>query len=157
MIDEGTTGMVIYTDGGCLGNPGPGGWAFVAELDGARHERAGFVAETTNNRMELTAVLEALRFAAQSDDRAQRSSPVDLFTDSRYVQQGITAWLPRWLANGWRTANKKPVKNRDLWTQLNQARADLERLEMHWVAGHAGVGLNERCHELVQEALARRR
>ena len=138
-----TPPVVIYTDGACSGNPGPGGWGVVL-LYGA-HERDlwGGEAPTTNNRMELTAAIKAL-------EALTRPCRVELHTDSQYVRQGITEWLPGWKARGWRTADKKPVKNDDLWRTLDAARARHE-VSWRWVKGHAGHPLNERA-----DALARR-
>jgi ribonuclease HI len=138
-------GVEIWTDGACRGNPGPGGWAAVLVAGG--HERAISGAElaTTNNRMELMAVIEALA-ALKRRVRAR------VYTDSQYVQLGITEWLPGWKARGWRTAAKKPVKNQDLWERLDALAAGHE-IEWHWVKGHAGVPLNERCDALANAAI----
>jgi len=135
----------IYTDGACRGNPGPGGWG--ALLISGRHERelSGAEAATTNNRMELLAVIEALR-ALKGRVRAR------LFTDSQYVQLGITTWLIEWKKRGWRTAARKPVKNQDLWEQLDALAAGHE-IEWHWVKGHAGNPGNERCDQLANAAI----
>ena len=135
----------IYTDGACRGNPGPGGWG--ALLISGRHERelSGAEAATTNNRMELLAVIEALR-ALNRPVRAR------LFTDSQYVQLGITTWLNDWKKRGWRTAARKPVKNQDLWEQLEALAAGHE-IEWHWVKGHAGNPGNERCDQLANAAI----
>jgi ribonuclease HI len=141
----------IWTDGGCLGNPGPGGWAFVARSAGGTVERAGFERETTNNRMELTAVREALASLAGS---AGAASQVVLTTDSQYVQKGITQWIHGWVRNGWKTSGKAPVKNKDLWEALYELSRGLT-VEWKWVMGHAGNQMNERCHSLVEGAIAR--
>jgi ribonuclease HI len=139
-----TTGtrVEIYTDGACSGNPGPGGWGVLLRFNGSEKELYGGEAETTNNRMELTAAIEAL-------EALKRPCPVDLYTDSSYVKDGITQWIRKWRANGWRTANKKPVKNAELWQQLETA---LERHDVtwHWVKGHAGHPENERADELAR-------
>lgn len=141
----------IYTDGGSHGNPGPGGWAFVSRIDGELHEGRGGQEDTTNNRMELQAVIEALRFAKRQGhcDRG----PVHIYTDSQYVQRGMTEWMKRWVANGWQTANKKPVRNKELWMELRGLASECE-VQWHWVRGHAGSELNERSDALVQEAIA---
>ncbi|MCE7001768.1 ribonuclease HI [Kibdelosporangium philippinense] len=131
----------IYTDGACSGNPGPGGWG--ALLRYGRHERelyGGEATPTTNNRMELTAPIKAL-------ETLTRPSVVHLYTDSSYVRNGITQWLPRWKSNGWQTSAKQPVKNADLWQQL-EAAAKQHDVEWHWVKGHAGHPDNERADRL---------
>jgi len=137
--------VVIYTDGACRGNPGPGGWAAV--LSSGEHERAlsGAEPETTNNRMELRAVIEAL-------SALKRRVAVQLYTDSEYVRRGITEWLPNWKARRWRTAAGKPVKNQDLWEALDALAAGHD-IEWHWVPGHAGVPGNERVDELANAAI----
>lgn len=134
----------IHTDGACLGNPGPGGWGVVLEYGGHRRELSGAEAETTNNRMELTAAIAAL-------NALRRACQVVLYTDSRYVMQGMTEWLPRWQRRGWRTAAGKAVENRDLWERLVAA-AEPHRVEWKWVRGHAGVPGNERADELARTA-----
>ena len=136
--------VVIHTDGACLGNPGPGGWGAV--LASGRHlrELSGGETDTTNNRMELMAAimaLEALRNACE----------VELHTDSRYVQQGISEWLPNWKRRGWRTASGSAVKNADLWQRLQQA-ASRHRIDWRWVKGHAGDPGNERADTLASDA-----
>ncbi len=134
----------LFTDGACLGNPGPGGWA--ALLRSGRHERqmSGGEPQTTNNRMELMAAISALEVL-------KRPCSVSLTTDSQYVKRGVEEWLSRWRANGWRTADRKPVKNRDLWERLDSA---LERHDVrwHWVKGHNGHVENERVDELARAA-----
>ena len=139
----------IYTDGACLGNPGPGGWAALLVDDGSRHEISGYEPATTNNRMELRAAVEALR-------ALEEPSQVDLHTDSQYLRNGMSEWLARWKRNGWRTADRKPVKNVDLWQELDglAARHDVR---WHWVRGHAGHPENERCDALANEAIRRAR
>ncbi|HWP66369.1 MAG TPA: ribonuclease HI [Candidatus Limnocylindria bacterium] len=136
----------IYTDGACLGNPGPGGWAAVI-LGPERREITGFDPATTNNRMELTAALEGLR-------AVPAGAEVDLHTDSQYVRNGMQEWLARWKRNGWRTADRKPVKNEDLWRALDEA-ASAHRVHWHWVRGHDGDPENERCDALANEAIRR--
>ena len=135
----------IYTDGACRGNPGPGGWAALLQKGEHEREISGAEALTTNNRMELTAVIRALETLKQ---------PVvaRLYTDSQYVRRGITEWLVAWKARGWRTADRKPVKNQDLWEQLEAASAR-HRIEWRWVPGHAGVPGNERVDRLANEAI----
>jgi ribonuclease HI len=135
----------IYTDGACRGNPGPGGWAAVLSADGREKEISGAQRLTTNNRMELQAVIEALQ-------ALKRPLQVRLYTDSQYVRRGILEWLAQWKARGWKTADRKPVKNQDLWQQLEQAAAR-HRIEWHWVPGHAGVPGNERCDALANAAI----
>ena len=135
----------IYTDGACRGNPGPGGWAATLSLGEHFRELSGAEAATTNNRMELTAVIEAL-------SALKRESRVRVFTDSEYVRRGITEWLKVWKARDWRTADKKPVKNRDLWEQLD-AIAARHDIEWRWVKGHSGVPGNERVDALANAAI----
>lgn len=146
--------LIIYTDGGCSGNPGPGGWAFVL-LDGdSRRERSGGENYTTNNKMELTAVIEGLRTAR--DEFSATTRRVDLYTDSQYVKNGITGWIYNWEKNGWITSAKKPVKNREYWQELKSVSSGLD-LRWHWVKGHAGNELNERCDQMVQEEISRQK
>ncbi|MDZ4790596.1 MAG: ribonuclease HI [Hyphomicrobiales bacterium] len=138
--------VVIYTDGGCSGNPGPGGWGAILLSGEHRKELSGGEPETTNNRMELTAAIEAL-------NALKRSSNVELHTDSQYVRQGITEWIGGWKSNGWKTAQKKQVKNADLWQALDIARARHD-VSWKWVKGHAGDINNERADELATAAIA---
>ena len=135
----------IYTDGACRGNPGPGGWAALLSAGGREKEISGAQIQTTNNRMELQAVIAALQ-------ALKRPVDVRLYTDSQYVRRGILEWLPQWKARGWRTADKKPVKNLDLW-QLLETAAARHRIEWHWVPGHAGIPGNERCDALANAAI----
>ncbi len=135
----------IYTDGACRGNPGPGGWAATLSLGEHFRELSGAEAATTNNRMELTAVIEAL-------SALKRESRVRVFTDSEYVRRGITEWLKAWKARDWRTADKKPVKNRDLWERLDAVAARHD-IEWRWVKGHSGVPGNERVDALANAAI----
>jgi ribonuclease HI len=135
----------IYTDGACRGNPGPGGWAALLLKGGVERELSGAVAATTNNRMELQAVIEAL----QALKRAVRAR---VYTDSQYVRLGITEWLGAWKARGWKTSARKPVKNQDLWMQLDALVAN-HQLEWHWVKGHSGVPGNERADALANSAI----
>jgi ribonuclease HI len=135
----------IYTDGACRGNPGPGGWAALLQMGEHEKELSGAEALTTNNRMELMAVIRAL-------EALKRPVQVRLYTDSQYVRRGITEWLRAWKARGWRTADRKPVKNQDLWQLLEEASAP-HQIEWHWVPGHAGVPGNERVDRLANEAI----
>jgi ribonuclease HI len=137
--------VVMYTDGACRGNPGPGGWGVVLRFQGNRKTLQGYAAETTNNRMELTAVIEGLK-------ALKRSCRVELFTDSKYVMQGLTEWLARWKSNGWKTAAKKPVKNVDLWQQL-EAEVAQHEIDWNWVKGHAGIADNELADQLANAAI----
>jgi ribonuclease HI len=136
----------IYTDGACRGNPGPGGWAAFLSCDGREKDISGAEAHTTNNRMELLAVIRALEALKKPGTK------VKVFTDSQYVRKGITEWLAAWKARGWKTAAKKPVMNQDLWEQLDAAAAPHE-IEWHWVPGHAGVPGNERVDRLANQAI----
>ncbi len=139
------TKVVVHTDGACSGNPGPGGWGAILEWGGHRKELNGGEAETTNNRMELTAAIAAL-------EALKRPMRVELHTDSNYVKDGITKWIFGWQKNGWKTADKKPVKNADLWQRLIAARSRHE-IDWRWVKGHAGHADNERADELAREGM----
>ncbi len=139
------TPVLIYTDGACSGNPGPGGWGAVLISGGHERELSGGEARTTNNRMEIMAAIAAL-------EALKRPCTVDLHTDSQYLRQGITEWIAGWKARGWRTADKKPVKNEDLWKRLDLARARHD-VRWHWVKGHAGHPLNERADGLARAAI----
>ena len=132
----------IYTDGACRGNPGPGGWAATLEYNGRLRELSGAEAQTTNNRMELIAVIRAL-------EALSRPVRACVHTDSQYVRQGITEWMKAWKARDWRTADRKPVKNRDLWEQLD-ALTRTHAISYHWVKGHRGNPRNERCDTLAR-------
>jgi ribonuclease HI len=136
----------IYTDGACSGNPGPGGWGAILRFKGIERELKGGEAQTTNNRMEMMAVLSAL-------NALTRPCAIDLYTDSEYVKKGMTEWLRGWKARGWKTADKKPVKNEDLWKALDEAAAR-HRVSWHWVKGHAGHPENERADALAREGIA---
>ncbi|CAH1648987.1 MAG: ribonuclease HI [Chelatococcus sp.] len=138
--------VVIHTDGACSGNPGPGGWGAVLAYKGHEKELSGGEAMTTNNRMELMAAIAAL-------ESLKRACTVDLYTDSQYVRSGITQWLANWKARGWRTADKKPVKNEDLWRRLDEAQAR-HTVSWHWVKGHAGHVENERVDALARAGMA---
>ena len=140
----------IYTDGGCSGNPGPGAWAYILlEGEGGSHG-SGFVHQTTNNRMELQAVIEALRKVHETSVWCLLE--IEVFTDSQYVKNGISDWIHTWVQNGWRTRSKKPVKNQDLWQELMRLATPL-KIHWHWLQGHAGDPYNEACDRLVQEAI----
>jgi len=141
------TGKVveIYADGACKGNPGPGGWGALLRTGGTERELYGGEPDTTNNRMELTAVIRAL-------EALKRRCKVRLYTDSQYVQKGISQWIHDWKRRGWRTADKKPVKNEDLWRRLDEL-AGAHQVEWHWVRGHAGHPENERADELANKAI----
>ena len=137
----------IFTDGACSGNPGPGGWGAVLRYKGVEKELSGGEAETTNNRMEMMAALRAL-------EALKRPSRVHLTTDSVYLRDGITKWIHNWKRRGWKTADKKPVKNADLWKSLEQAVAP-HQVEWHWIKGHSGHPENERCDSLARAAIPR--
>jgi ribonuclease HI len=141
-----TPEVVIYTDGACSGNPGPGGWGAILMSGAHEKELWGGEAHTTNNRMEIMAAIQAL-------EALKRPCRVELHTDSQYLRQGITEWLPGWKARGWRTAAKAPVKNEDLWRALDAARARHE-VAWRWVKGHSGHPLNERADELARRGIA---
>ena len=147
MSDEAETKRVtVHTDGACSGNPGPGGWGAILAYGGVEKELCGGEPETTNNRMELTAACAAL-------EALKRPCTVDLWTDSQYVKGGITGWIHNWKRNGWKTADRKPVKNADLWERLEAARLK-HQVTWHWVKGHAGHDLNERADELARRGMA---
>ena len=137
--------VTIYTDGACSGNPGPGGWGALMMYGSDEKEITGGEFQTTNNRMELTAALEAL-------NTLKRRCTVELYTDSTYVRDGITKWIEGWKAKGWKTAAKKPVKNEDLWRALDEAAAKHD-IEWKWVKGHAGDPGNERADELANQGM----
>jgi ribonuclease HI len=139
----------IFTDGACSGNPGPGGWGAILRWRGSERELCGGEAMSTNNRMELMAAIQAL-------ETLKRPVHAKLHTDSQYLRDGITKWLPRWKKNGWRTADKKPVKNVDLWQRLDEALAH-HNVEFIWVRGHAGHPENERADELARRGLTEAR
>jgi ribonuclease HI len=140
-----TAELIIHTDGACRGNPGPGGWGVLLSWNGSRKELSGAESATTNNRMELTAAIMGLT-------ALKRPSVATVQTDSQYVIKGITEWLPSWKARGWRTADRKPVKNQDLWERLDQLAAQ-HTLRWQWVKGHAGDPGNERVDELANLAI----
>ena len=140
-----TDAVEVWTDGACSGNPGPGGWGVILSYKGTQKELSGGEANTTNNRMELMGAIMAL-------EALTRPCRVDLHTDSKYVMTGITEWIRGWKARGWKTADKKPVKNEDLWKRLDAARARHE-VKWHWVKGHAGHELNERADGLANRGI----
>jgi ribonuclease HI len=139
----------IYTDGACSGNPGPGGWGAILRWNGHEKELFGYAPATTNNRMEMTAVIEALR-------SLKRLVPVRVHTDSQYVQKGMTEWIHGWKRRGWKTAGKEPVKNEDLWRALDELAAG-HAIEWFWVRGHAGHPENERADELARRGIELKR
>ena len=135
----------IFTDGACRGNPGPGGWGAILRFNGAEKELFGGEAATTNNKMELTAVIRAL-------EALKQRSKVHVYTDSQYVQKGIKEWIHGWKRNGWKTAAKEPVKNKELWVELDELRQRHD-IEWHWVKGHAGHPENERADALANKGI----
>ena len=137
----------IYTDGACSGNPGPGGWAAVLVFGPLRKELSGAEPDTTNNRMEITAAIRALEILKEQCE-------ITLTTDSQYLRQGITKWMFAWKKNGWKTSNKQPVKNQDLWMRLDRLTRKHE-ITWEWVKGHADHPENERCDKLAREAIRR--
>lgn len=144
MLDDAQ--VVIYTDGACKGNPGPGGWGALLVYKGVERELWGGEANTTNNRMELTGAIEALK-------TLKRSCTVLLYTDSKYVMQGIEQWLPNWKRNGWKTSSKQPVKNADLWQAL-EIQVQQHQISWRWVKGHSGHPGNERADQLANRGAA---
>lgn len=137
--------VTIYTDGGCRGNPGPGGWGAVLLFGDQEKEIYGYDPETTNNRMELMAAISALELL-------KRSCDIDLTTDSQYVRQGILEWMDGWKKRNWKNAAKKPVKNKDLWMRLDEA-VQRHNIEWHWIKGHSGHVGNERADDLANRAM----
>jgi ribonuclease HI len=140
-----TRRVAIWTDGACSGNPGPGGWGAILIFNGVEKEICGGEALTTNNRMELLAAIAAL-------EALTRPCAIDLHTDSQYLRQGVTGWMHNWKRNGWRTADKKPVKNDDFWKRLDEA-TNRHEIEWIWVKGHAGNELNERADSLARAGM----
>jgi ribonuclease HI len=145
-VNDALSHVIIHTDGGAAPNPGPGGWAAILTFGDHEKELKGGEPNTTNNRMELMAAISAL-------EALKRPCRIDLHTDSKYVQQGISQWIHGWKRNGWKTADKKPVKNGELWQRLETAVAR-HKVHWHWVKGHAGHEMNERADQLVGEAIA---
>ena len=143
---ETTTQVAIWTDGACSGNPGPGGWGAILRYGEREKDLSGGEPDTTNNRMELMAAIAAL-------EALSRPCRIDLHTDSQYLRGGVTGWMRNWKRNGWRTADKKPVKNDDLWRRLDAATAR-HAIEWRWVKGHAGDAMNERADELARRGMA---
>jgi ribonuclease HI len=137
--------VVVFTDGACSGNPGPGGWGAILTYGQVQKELKGGERLTTNNRMELMAAISAL-------EAMKRPCAVELHTDSQYVKNGITTWIHNWKRNGWRTADKKPVKNEDLWKRLDEA-LRIHTVDWRWVKGHAGHEMNERADQLARDGL----
>lgn len=135
----------IHTDGACSGNPGPGGWGAVLQFNGHTKDLFGGAADTTNNRMELSAAIEALTSLTRACD-------IDMYTDSKYVKDGLTTWIHNWKRNGWKTSAKKPVKNADLWQALDAA-VQRHTIKWHWVKGHAGDEMNERADDLANQGM----
>src|SRR5207302_7185150 len=137
--------VVIYPDGGCSGNPGPGGWGAILTFGKHRKELKGGETNTTNNRMELMAAISAI-------EALKRPASVDIHTDSQYLRNGIMSWIKAWKRNGWRTSERTPVKNADLWQRLDAALAQ-HQVRWHWVRGHAGHNMNERADQLAREGM----
>ena len=140
------TPVIIHTDGACSGNPGPGGWGAILKFGDVEKELKGGEAHTTNNRMELMGAISAL-------EALKKPCRVDLHTDSQYLRSGVTQWIHGWKRNGWRTADKKPVKNEDLWRRLDEA-ASRHTIDWRWIKGHAGHAMNERADELARQGMA---
>jgi len=137
----------IFADGSCLGNPGPGGWGAILRTDKGEKELAGGKAHTTNNVMELTAVIESLKLVTEP-------SMITVTTDSQYVQKGMTEWIKGWIKNGWKTAAKKPVKNRELWEEMHKLSLP-HKITWKWIRGHNGHSENERCDMLANDAASK--
>ncbi len=137
----------IFTDGACRGNPGPGGWGAILRYKAHEKELSGGEANTTNNRMELMAAIKGI-------EAVQKNLPIHLYTDSEYLRKGITEWIHAWKKNGWKSAQKKPIKNQDLWEYLDKV-VSSHKISWHWVKGHSGHPENERADELARRALER--
>lgn len=146
--------IIVYTDGGCSGNPGPGGWGIVVIANGEARQLSGGEKITTNNRMELTAAISALSVIQNTPSFNGKKIIVNI--DSQYVKNGITVWIKSWKQKGWKTADKKTVKNQDLWQQLDELNSNLN-VEWNWVKGHAGIEYNEICDQLCQKEIAKNR
>ncbi len=144
--------IIVYTDGGCHGNPGPGGWGSVVIYGDEVNEYSGGEEYTTNNRMELTAAISALQMI--NDNPQWKGKKIRLFADSQYVKNGITSWIKGWKKNGWKTSAKKPVLNKELWERLDGLASILD-IDWQWVKGHAGVKYNEICDSLCQKEIAK--
>lgn len=144
-VDAGNADVLLFTDGACSGNPGPGGWGVLLRYGNHEKELSGSEAETTNNRMEMLAVIHGL-------EALKRSVSVRIYTDSQYVMKGVTEWLAQWKQRGWKTANRQPVKNVDLWQRLETAMQP-HRIQWQWVRGHSGVVDNERVDALARSAI----
>ena len=142
--------VIIYTDGGCRGNPGPGGWAYIIKTEGTEITGSGGDNYTTNNKMELTAVIRSMEAILKESELSNRS--IELHTDSQYVKNGISSWINNWIRNGWKTAAKKPVKNKDLWIELKEVSDKLD-VKWNWIKGHAGDPMNEACDSMVNEEM----
>ena len=141
----------IYTDGACVGNPGPGGWATIILIENEKKELFGGEKLTTNNRMELTAAIKALEYCTKQDKKQPSLKLVRIFTDSTYVKEGITVWINSWEKNNWKTADKKNVKNVDLWKKLKDLTKS-KQIEWYWVKGHSGDPMNDLADKLAKEA-----
>ena len=146
--------IIVYTDGGCSGNPGPGGWGIVVIANGEARQLSGGEKITTNNRMELTAAISALSVIQNTPSFNGKKIIVNI--DSQYVKNGITVWIKSWKQKGWKTADKKPVKNQDLWQQVDELNSNLN-VEWNWVKGHAVIEYNEICDQLCQKEIAKNR
>ena len=144
--------IIVYTDGGCSGNPGLGGWGIIVIANGEARQLSGGEKNTTNNRMELTAAISALSVIKNTPSFNGKKITVNI--DSQYVKNGITVWIKGWKQKGWKTADKKPVKNQDLWQQLDDLNSSLD-VEWNWVKGHAGIEYNEICDQLCQKEIAK--
>ena len=145
-MNAGLPRVVVHTDGACSGNPGPGGWGAILKFGDVEKELKGGEAHTTNNRMELLAAISAL-------EALKKKVTADIYTDSQYVRGGITSWIHNWKRNGWKTSDRKPVKNADLWQRL-EAAIEEHDVRWHWVRGHAGHPMNERADQLARDAIA---
>ena len=143
--------ITIYTDGACVGNPGPGGWAAIVLLENEKKELFGGERSTTNNRMELIAAIKGLEFCAKQEEKQPSLKHVKIFTDSTYVKEGITVWINSWEKNNWKTADKKNVKNIDLWKRLKEL-VKSNRVEWNWVKGHSEDPMNDLADKLAKKA-----
>jgi len=141
----------IYTDGACVGNPGPGGWAAVILSEKGKQEIFGGEKLTTNNRMELTATIKALEYCAEKKDQQISQQQIEIYTDSTYVKEGITVWINKWEKNNWKTADRKNVKNVDLWKKLREL-ANSQEIKWNWVKGHSNEPMNELADQLAKKA-----